>query len=213
MNSINQLLKPVTTKVNDSGNLEVGGCDLTELAREYGTPLYVIDEATLRGICRDYKSAFAAYPKVNMMYASKALCTAATSAILASEGFGFDAVSGGEIYTIHKSGADMSKVLFNGNNKSAAELKLALDLGVGRISVDNFFELSLLNEIAAGKNKTVDILLRIAPGIDVHTHEYIQTGHLDSKFGFDLMQIDEAVDLIKNQYTNLNLRGLHAHIG
>ena len=209
MNSINQLLKPVTTKVNDSGNLEIGGCDLTMLAREYGTPLYVIDEATLRGICQDYKNAFSKYPKVKMLYASKALCTTATSAILASEGFGFDAVSGGEIYTIHKSGADMSKVLFNGNNKSVAELKLALDLGVGRISVDNFYELSLLGEMG----KPMDILLRIAPGIDVHTHEYIQTGHLDSKFGFDLTQIDQAVELIKNKYTNLNLRGLHAHIG
>jgi len=211
MNSINQLLKPITTKVNDSGNLEIGGCDLTALAREYGTPLYVIDEATLRGICQDYKNAFSKYPKINMMYASKALCTAATSAILASEGFGFDAVSGGEIYTIHKSGADMSKVLFNGSNKSAAELKLALDLNVGRISVDNFYELSLLSQITIGK--TVDILLRVAPGIDVHTHEYIQTGHQDSKFGFDLTQIDEAVDLIKTKYTNLNLRGLHVHIG
>ena len=107
----------------------------------------------------------------------------------------------------------MSKVLFNGNNKSFDELTLALELGVGRISVDNFFELSLLNEIAKSHDKTVDILLRITPGIECHTHEYIQTGHLDSKFGFDLTQIDEAVDLILNDYTNLKLHGLHAHIG
>lgn len=211
--SINQSLKPITTKVNDNQNLEIGGCDLVELAQKYSTPLYVLDEATLRGICKDYKQAFSSYEKVNMMYASKALCTLATSAILSSEGFGFDVVSGGEIYTVYKAGVDMSKVLFNGNNKSVDEIKLALDLGVGRFSVDNFLELSLLNEIAKSENKIANILLRITPGIECHTHEYIQTGHLDSKFGFDLTQIDEAVSLILDEYKNLNLHGLHAHIG
>ena len=173
----------------------------------------VIDEATLRSICADYKKAFSNYEKVNMMFASKSLCTMATSAILNSEGFGFDVVSAGEIYTIYKAGVDMSKVLFNGNNKSFDELTLAVELGVGRISVDNFLELDLLNEIAKSQGKVVDILLRITPGIECHTHEYIQTGHLDSKFGFDLTQIDEAVELIQNNYKHLRLRGLHAHIG
>ena len=213
MNSTNQYLKPLTTKINPDGILEIGGCDLVKLVEKYGTPLYVLDEFTLRKICKDYKEAFKGYPKVNMMYASKALCSMATSAIIASEGFGFDVVSAGEIYTVYKARADMSKVLFNGNNKSFDELTLAIELGVGRISVDNFFELSLLNEIAKSHDKTVDILLRITPGIECHTHEYIQTGHLDSKFGFDLTQIDEAVDLILNDYTNLKLHGLHAHIG
>lgn len=213
MNSTNQSLKPLTTKINPDGILEIGGCNLVELAEKHGTPLYVLDEFTLRRICKDYKEAFKGYPKVNMMYASKALCSMATSAIVASEGFGFDVVSAGEIYTVYKAGVDMSKVLFNGNNKSFDELTLALELGVGRISVDNFFELSLLNEIAKSHEKNVDILLRITPGIECHTHEYIQTGHLDSKFGFDLTQIDEAVDLILNDYTNLKLHGLHAHIG
>lgn len=213
MNSTNQYLKPLTTKINPDGILEIGGCDLVKLVEKYGTPLYVLDEFTLRKICKDYKEAFKGYPKVNMMYASKALCSMATSAIIASEGFGFDVVSAGEIYTVYKAGADMSKVLFNGNNKSFDELTLAIELGVGRISVDNFFELSLLNEIAKSHDKTVNILLRITPGIECHTHEYIQTGHLDSKFGFDLTQIDEAVDLILNDYTNLKLHGLHAHIG
>ena len=213
MNSTNQSLKPITTKINQAGNIEIGGCDLVELAEKYGTPLYVLDEETIRAVCRDYKNAFKAYDKVNMMFASKALCSMASSAIAASEGFGFDVVSAGEIYTVYKSGADMSKVLFNGNNKSYDELSLALKLGVGRISVDNFFELSLLNEIAKSYNKTADILLRITPGIECHTHEYIQTGHLDSKFGFDLTQIDEAVELILNDFTNLKLHGLHAHIG
>lgn len=213
MNSTNQNLKPITTKINQAGNLEIGGCDLIELAEKYGTPLYVLDEATIRSICHDYKKAFESYPKVNMMFASKALCTMATSKILATEGFGFDVVSAGEIYTVYKAGVDMSKVLFNGNNKSFDELTLAIELGVGRISVDNFFELELLNEIAKSHQKTVDILLRITPGIECHTHEYIQTGHLDSKFGFDLTQIDEAVELILNDYKNLKLHGLHAHIG
>ncbi|CCY63795.1 diaminopimelate decarboxylase 1 [Clostridium sp. CAG:967] len=213
MNSTNQSLKPLTTKINEAGNLEIGGCDLIGLAEKYGTPLYVLDEETIRKICKDYKNAFKAYPKTNMMYASKALCTMATSAIMSSEGFGFDVVSAGEIYTVYKAGADMSKVLFNGNNKSADELTLAIELGVGRISVDNFFELALLNEIAKSHKKVVDVLLRITPGIECHTHEYIQTGHLDSKFGFDLTQIDDAVDLILNDYTNLKLHGLHAHIG
>lgn len=211
--STNQLLKPVSTLINEKGNIEIGGCDLVDLAEKYGTPLYVIDEKTLRSICRDYKKAFEKYPNTRMMYASKALCTSAISRVLDAEGFGFDTVSGGEIYTVYKSGVDMSHVLFNGSNKSYDELSMALDLGVGRISADNFFELALLNEIAQSKEKTADILLRITPGIECHTHEYIQTGHLDSKFGFDLTQIDEAIELIQNEYKNLKLHGLHAHIG
>lgn len=211
--STNQFLKPLTTQTNSKGNLEIGGCDVVELAEKYSTPLYVVDEKTLRSICQDYKKAFAKYPKTNMMYASKALCTSAIATILADEGFGFDTVSGGEIYTVYKSGVDMTKVLFNGNNKSYDELTLALEVGVGRISVDNFFELALLNEIAQSKGIVADALLRITPGIECHTHEYIQTGHLDSKFGFDLTQIDEAIELIQNEYKNIKIHGLHAHIG
>ncbi len=211
--STNQNQRPITTEVNTDGNLQIGGCDLVNLADKYGTPLYVLDEATIRAICNDYKKAFQAYPKTNIMYASKALCTMAVSKILDSEGLGFDTVSGGEIYTVYKAGVKMDKVLFNGNNKSYEELELALDLGVGRISVDNFYELALLNTIAQSKGIDVDILLRITPGIECHTHEYIQTGHLDSKFGFDLTQVDEAVELIVGEYTSLKLHGLHAHIG
>lgn len=211
--STNQSIKPITTTINKKGNLEIGGCDLVELAQEYETPLYVIDEATLRAICKEYKKAFKDYEKVKMMYASKAFMTMAIAKLINSEGFGFDAVSGGELYTLHKAGIDMSQVLFNGNNKSYDELDLALKLGVGRISVDNFFELSLLNEIAKIYSKKVDILLRITPGIECHTHEYVQTGHLDSKFGFDLTQVPEAIELIQEQYANLIPRGFHAHIG
>ena len=211
--STNQSLKPITTVVNSKGNLEIGGCDLVDLANKYNTPLYVVDEKTLRSICKDYKNAFEKYPHTHMMYASKALCTCAVMKIINEEGFGFDTVSSGEIYTAYKSGIDMTHILFNGNNKSYEEIELALDLGVGRISADNFFELALLNEIAQAKGKTADILLRITPGIECHTHEYIQTGHLDCKFGFDMTQIDEAIELIQNEYKNIRLHGLHAHVG
>lgn len=209
----NQSIKPLTAAVNSLGHLEIGGCDTVELAKKYGTPLYVLDKFTIESICSEYKTAFKAYPKIRMMYASKALCTIATSQLIAKEGFGFDVVSGGELFTVYKAGVDMSKVLFNGNNKSFDELSLAIDWDTGRISADNFTELEMLNEIARSKNKTVKILLRITPGIECHTHEYIQTGHLDSKFGFDLTQIDNAVELILKNYKNLELTGLHAHIG
>lgn len=209
--SSNQNIKPITLQENE--NLTIGGCDLVDLAKTYGTPLYVIDEATVRKICREYKDAFKNYKNIKMMYASKALCTSAITRILDEEGFGFDAVSAGEIYTIYKSGVDMSNVLFNGNNKSQKEIELALDLGVGRFSVDNFYEAELLNDIAGSKNCKADILLRVTPGIECHTHEYIKTGQIDSKFGFNLSQLDEIITLIVQKYNNLNLFGLHAHIG
>lgn len=209
----NQSIKPVTTKINENGHLEIGGCDLVELAEKYGTPLYVFDEKTIRTIANEYKTAFKDYPNINMLYAAKAFMTKAICKIMSSEGFGFDLVSGGEIYTAHSAGVDMSKCLFNGNNKSYEELQLALEVGVGKFSVDNFLELALLNEAAGAAGKKADILLRITPGIECHTHEYIQTGHLDSKFGFDLTQIDDALELLRDEYENLNVIGLHAHIG
>ena len=212
-NTINQNIKPFNTKRNEKGNLEISGCDAVELAKKYGTPIYVMDEVTLRKIAREYKDAFSSYKKVNMMYASKALMTSQIAKILHEEGFGFDVVSGGEIFTIHNAKVDMNYATFNGNNKTYDEIELALNLNVGRISVDNFYEIKLLDEIAKKKNKIQKILLRITPGIECHTHEYIQTGHLDSKFGFDLTQIDEAVNLIKNECKNLEIKGLHAHIG
>ncbi len=213
MKTANQDIKPITTKINQNGNIEIGGCDLVELANKYGTPLYVFDEATIRSITRSYKDAFKSCKNINMMFAAKAFMTKAVCKIMEQEEFGLDLCSGGEIYTAKSSGFDMSKTLFNGNNKSYDELNYALECGVGTVSVDNFFELALLNNIAKSQNKTVRILLRITPGIECHTHKYIQTGHLDSKFGFDLTRLDEAVELIRDEYSNLNLSGLHAHIG
>ncbi|MCQ2743847.1 MAG: diaminopimelate decarboxylase [bacterium] len=209
--SINQEIKPITAKRD--GNLYIGGCDLTEIAKKYGTPLYVIDEQSLREICKEYKKTFEDYKNIHMTYASKALCSSAITKILFDEGFGFDVVSEGETYTVYKAGVDMSKVTFNGNNKSKSEIELALKCGVGRFSVDNFYEAKVLNDIAGKMGKEANILLRITPGIECHTHEYIKTGQIDSKFGFDLSQIDEIIDLIKSKYKNLSIKGLHSHIG
>lgn len=207
----NQLIKPITAKVEK--NLTIGGCDTVELVEKYGSPLYVIDEATLRAICNDFENAFKSYPHTRMMYASKALCTSAITKLLDSEGFGFDTVSIGEIYTVLNSGVSLSKVLFNGNNKTEEELDFAIKNDIGRISVDNFLEVKLISKIAGRYNKHVDVLLRITPGIECHTHEYIQTGQLDSKFGFDLSQLDEVIKDITQNHNNITIRGLHAHIG
>lgn len=207
----NQLIKPITLKKDK--NLTIGGCDTVELAKKYGTPLYVIDEKTLRSICSDYKNAFKSYPHTKMMYASKALCTSAISKIIYSEGFGFDAVSIGELYTIFNSEIPLSNVLFNGNNKTEEELDFAIKNGIGRISIDNYLEVKLVSKVAGKYNKNVDVLLRITPGIECHTHEYIQTGQLDSKFGFDLTQLDDVINDINNNHNNIRIRGLHAHIG
>lgn len=209
--SVNQNIKPLTAEVKKN-NLVIGGCDTVELAKQYGTPLYVVDELSLRTIAKEYRAAFESYPNSQVLYASKALSNLAIYNILANEGLGFDVVSGGELYTAHKAGVDMSNVMFNGNNKQEWELETAINLGVGRISVDNFYEIELLAQITSRLGKKVDLLLRITPGIDCHTHEYIQTGQLDSKFGFDLMQIDDAVEQILKEPL-LNLKGLHAHIG
>ncbi len=211
--STNQSQKPLTTTVNSLGHIEIGGCDTVELAKKYGTPLYVLDKATVESACSEYKTAFGRYAKIRPMYASKALCTIATAKLIAKMGFGFDVVSGGELYTVYKAGVNMSEVIFNGNNKSYDELSLAVELNTGRISVDNFSELEMLNKIAVAQNKQVKIHLRIAPGIECHTHEYIQTGRIDSKFGFDLSQIDRAITYILGKYRNLELVGLHTHVG
>ncbi|MEI7473846.1 MAG: diaminopimelate decarboxylase [bacterium] len=212
-NTVNQSIMPKTAVINENGHLQVGGCDVVDLVEKYGSPLYVYDEETVRSACREYKEAFSAYPDTKILYASKAFLTQAMACIFAQEGLGLDVVSGGEIYTAYKAGFPLERAYFNGNNKSSEELELAIDTGVGRVTVDNFFELALLDSVAKSKETTVKILLRITPGIDVHTHEYIKTGTLDSKFGFDMTQLDEAIELIKEEYSNLELVGLHAHIG
>ncbi len=211
--TVNQSILPYTAKINEDNHLEIGGCDTVELVERYGTPLIVYDEDSIRKCCSQYKNAFSSYDKTKVLFAGKAFMTKTICHIVQEEGLGIDVVSGGEIYTALKSSFKMENLYFNGNNKTLDELELALDSGIGRITVDNFMELAILDNIAKYHGKTVKILLRITPGIECHTHEYIQTGHLDSKFGFDLTQLDEAIELIKDEYTNLELVGLHAHIG
>ncbi len=210
---VNQKIKPITTTTNSKGNLEISGIDLTELAKKYETPLYVIDEVTLTKMANDYKEAFSKYEKTKMTFASKALMTSAIAKIFHNLGFGFDVVSKGEIYTLLNAGISLDKVSFNGNNKSIDEITFAMDNNIDHFSADNFYELEKLNEIAKAKNKIQKIHIRITPGIECHTHEYIQTGQTDSKFGFDLNMMDLAIEKILNEYKNLKLVGLHAHIG
>ncbi len=210
---VNQKIKPITTATNSKGNLEISGIDLTELAKKYETPLYVIDEVTLTKMANDYKEAFSKYEKTKMTFASKALMTSAIAKIFHNLGFGFDVVSKGEIYTLLNAGISLDKVSFNGNNKSIDEITFAMDNNIDHFSADNFYELEKLNEIAKAKNKIQKIHIRITPGIECHTHEYIQTGQTDSKFGFDLNMMDVAIEKILNEYKNLKLVGLHAHIG
>jgi diaminopimelate decarboxylase len=212
MYSVNQSVKPISTSVNNKNHLEIGGCDCVELVKKFGTPLYIMDEETLRQSCRDYKKAFSSY-NTDILFASKAYMTGAICRIMYEEGLGLDLVSGGEIFTALKSKFPMDKTYFNGNNKTPEELDLAISSGVGRIAADNFYELGLLNSIAMSKDKEISVLLRVTPGIECHTHEYIQTGQIDCKFGFDLSELDQAVTLIKEKYPKLILKGLHAHIG
>ncbi len=210
---VNQNIKPITTKINSKGNLEISGCDLVELAKKYKTPLYVMDRVTLETMAQDYIKAFSKYEKTRILFASKALMTGSIARIFNNLGFGFDVVSGGEIYTLLNAGIKLDKTSFNGNNKSIEEIELALDNDIDHFSVDNFYELKILNELARKRNKIQKIHLRITPNIECHTHEYIKTGQLDSKFGFNLNQINDVIELILKEYKNLKLSGLHAHIG
>ncbi len=203
-----------TIRINSRGHLEVGGMDTTDLAREYGTPLWIIDEDGFRGNCRDIKAAFARHGDSQVLYASKALTNMAIYKIVEDEGLGLDVVSGGELYTALKAGFPMGRVYFHGNNKSLEELDMAIHAGVSRIVVDNFYELELLNQLAVKKDRRQEVHLRITPGVEAHTHEYIQTGQIDSKFGFTLSD-GQAMEGVEKALSmpGINLAGLHCHIG
>lgn len=212
----NQSVRPVTFSLTpDNTTAVIGGVSAAQLAQQFGTPLYVLDETTLRHMIGAYQTAFSSYPaEVNILYASKANLSLGLCALLAQENVGLDAVSGGELYTAWKSGFPMDRVLFNGNNKSVDELRMALEWGVGKISVDNLQELEHLYALGKEMGKTVSILLRVTPGIECHTHDYIKTGHLDSKFGFDLSQLPDLLTKLTGPWREvIDLCGLHAHIG
>lgn len=202
--------------VNEKGHLTIGGCDTLELAKEFGTPLYVMDEDTIRNTCKSYVNSIKTHydGKGLPMYASKALSCKALVQLADSENMGLDVVSGGEIYTAMKANFPPEKIQFHGNNKTEAELRMALDYNIGKIIVDNLYELELLNKIANEKNKVVKISMRIKPGIDAHTHNFIMTGQIDSKFGFAL-ETGEAMAAVKEslKLSNVDLTELHCHIG
>jgi len=207
------LLFPLSAEVSDQGHLVIGGCDVVELAAEFGTPLYVFDEATLRERCAEFKAEFRQrYADTTVIYASKAMLNKALFRIFSEEGLGLDVVSGGELGIARSADFPLDRVYFHGNNKSAEELRMALDLHVGRIVVDNFHELGVLAEMTKEQGVSQDILLRLTPGVDPHTHKYITTGIIDSKFGFSLISWDEAVSRAILA-PELNLIGLHFHVG
>lgn len=196
--------------------LKIGNKSVKELAEKYGTPLYIMDEDEIRKNCRIYKKGMDENaPKGSLAaYASKAFSCKHMYKIVQEEGLGIDVVSGGELYTAIKAGFDMSKVYFHGNNKDDSEIDLALENNVGRIVVDNLQELEFLNRRAGEKGKNVNIMFRIKPGIDAHTHDFIRTGQIDSKFGLALENGEAEEACAKSvDMKNLNLIGLHCHIG
>lgn len=213
--SPNQKLLPLTAQVNNQDHLEIGGCDVTELVRQFGSPLYILDEATVRTACRQYRESFKKYyPGESLvLYASKAWNCLTVCAIVASEGLGIDVVSGGELYTALQAGVDAHKIYLHGNNKSISELELAISSGC-TVVADNWLDLNNLVALAAKMSVTspVRVMIRFTPGIECHTHEYIRTGHLDSKFGFDPNQLDEVFRFISD-HPSLCCQGIHAHIG
>ena len=211
--SPNRNLAPVTTTLDDQDRLVVGGCRLSELAERYGTPLYVIDEETVRSTCKAYKQALIRhYPGPSLpVYASKANSSLLMSSIAASEGLGLDAVSAGELLTALQGGMPGERMVLHGNNKNDEELMLAFNNGV-TIVVDNQHDLERLAELVPADGPPARLMLRFTPGIECHTHEYIRTGHLDSKFGFDPDQLEPVLKQLRGQRW-ARLTGLHAHIG
>ena len=206
-------LFPLTAEVNDQGHLIIGGCNSVDLTAEFGTPLYLFDEFSLRSKCAEFREEFGQrYADTIVIYACKAFTNQALALILSEEGLGLDIVSAGELSIAQSVGFPLDRVYFHGNNKSAEEISLALKWHIGRIVVDNGYELKMLSEIANEQGCIPDILLRLSPGVDPHTHQYITTGIADSKFGFPLASGEEAVTQAMSA-PNLNLVGLDFHLG
>lgn len=205
----------ITNQINKAGHLIIGGVDSLKLAKEYGTPLVVYDVSQIRNQIRAFKKVFEE-EQVNyaVSYASKAFASIAIYQVANEEGAYTDVVSAGELYTAMKANFPMERVSFHGNNKSKEELEMAVKNHVGKIMIDNFYEINLLNQVLEEQDSEINVMLRITPGISAHTHEYDQTGQVDSKFGFDLKsgQADKALqEVLKNQ--RMHMLGIHAHIG
>ena len=201
--------------VNEKGHLEVGQLDVVDIAEQFGTPLYVYDVSIIRENCRVFVDTFKQLNIASQVtYASKAFSSVAILQVIEEEGLSLDVVSEGELYTAIKAGFPMDKVHMHGNNKSRQELQMAVDHEIGCIIIDNFYEIELLEEILQKANKNIDVLLRVTPGIESETHQYIMTGNEDSKFGFNLQngQADKAFERIIH-HPHIKLKGLHSHIG
>ena len=206
---------PDTSAVDASGHLIIGGCDTVELASQFGTPLYIFDEVTLRGRCRSFMEEFKTrYSNTTVAYASKAYVNTALAEIFAAEGLGLDVVSGGELAVAQAVNFPKERVYFHGNNKLEDELEQSVEWGIGRIVVDSFYELALLDEVAARTRGSQEILLRVSPSIDPHTHAKTTTGVLDSKFGFSI-ETGDAAEAVRRAIAapHLDLKGLHFHLG
>ncbi|MBC5996815.1 diaminopimelate decarboxylase [Romboutsia ilealis] len=198
-----------------NNTLYIGGVSCVDLANKYSTPLYIFDENLIRENCREYRKYFKVDENSNKVaYAGKAFLTLYMCNLIKEENLCLDVVSGGELYTAHKANFPMENILFHGNNKTIDEIKMGIKLGVGRFVVDNFYELDIIEEICKENNKIQEIYFRITPGIEAHTHDYIKTGQIDSKFGFALINGDlyEAIEKL-SKYKHIKLVGLHAHIG
>ena len=202
----------VTLNINKSGHLEIGGCDTVSLAAKYGTPLYVMDEEYIRGICKEYNAILHEnYGDGLICYASKAFSAEAIYEICRQEGLGADVVSGCELLTALKAGISADKLYFHGNNKTPFELDMAVNAGVHAVVIDSFYEMELLENICAAVDKTVRALVRVNPGIDAHTHHFIQTTRVDSKFGFSISD-GTALEAIR-KVKHVEFVGIHCHIG
>ncbi len=212
-NSPNKNIVPVTTTIDSTNKLVIGGCSIEDLVRKYDSPLYVLDEITLRNSCRAYKKALEKYyPGPSLpIYASKANSSIFMSNLIASEGFGLDAVSEGELLTALKGGVPNEKIVFHGNNKSDKEIEFAINNNI-KVIVDNDHDLKRLKKISDSLNYDIEIMIRFTPGIECHTHEYIRTGSFDSKFGFGIESLSKLFEVI-SKTKHIKLTGLHAHIG
>lgn len=188
-----------TSRINGQGHLEIGGCDTTQLAKQYGTPLYVYDEESIRGKCRAFHRAFKESGfSYQVAYASKAFLCMEMCRVAREENMSLDVVSGGELYTALQAGFPASRIHFHGNNKTEEEIVMALQANIGCFVVDNFLELEILHDLAVQHGKFVNILIRVTPGVEAHTHEYITTGQDDSKFGFGVSngQAMQAIEVL-----------------
>lgn len=195
-------------------HLYIGGCDAVELAAQFGTPLYVLDEAYIRKICRVYRESLSEYGDFRILYASKAFCCQGIYPLVESEGLGADVVSGGELYTALSAGMPADRIYFHGNNKTVAELEMAVEHQIHAVVLDCLDEIELLDHVADSLDKRVKVLIRVNPGVEAHTHHYIQTAKPDSKFGFNLaagLAEEAVVRVLKTEH--LDFVGLHAHIG